>query len=94
MGSYRAVITVVLSKNKITVEEKRMLRGFRRTFSITDEVGLSAYKQKYLQRTQEHRKILKEFDWTEDQYEDGEKVTSFFFYGIFLILFSFSMMRT
>jgi len=41
VGSYRAVITVVLSKNKITVEEKRMLRGFRRTFSITDEVGLS-----------------------------------------------------
>eukprot|EP01087_Luapelamoeba_hula_P013060 TRINITY_DN3710_c0_g1_i1.p1 TRINITY_DN3710_c0_g1~~TRINITY_DN3710_c0_g1_i1.p1 ORF type:complete len:336 (+),score=63.11 TRINITY_DN3710_c0_g1_i1:506-1513(+) len=58
VSRYRDVVSVVLSKSKITVEERRMLRGFRRTFGISD---------------QEHIGILKEFDWSEDQYEDGEK---------------------
>jgi hypothetical protein len=48
-----------LSKNKISADDKRLLRKFRRENNITDE---------------EHTALLTNFHWTEDEYEDGEKV--------------------
>lgn len=56
--AYRCVVQVILAKNKITPDEKRILRGFRRTHNVPDK---------------DHFDILQEFGWTEDEYDDGER---------------------
>ncbi|KAL6065871.1 Poly(ADPribose) polymerase catalytic domain containing protein, variant 2 [Balamuthia mandrillaris] len=58
VDNYRSIVRVTVQKNKITAAEKQLLRGFRRTYSISQ---------------QEHLQVLSEFGWTEEQYEDGER---------------------
>jgi len=56
--AYRCVVQVILAKNKITPDEKRLLRGFRHTHRLSNR---------------DHLDILQEFGWTEEEYDDGER---------------------
>eukprot|EP01117_Protostelium_nocturnum_P012116 TRINITY_DN4441_c0_g2_i1.p1 TRINITY_DN4441_c0_g2~~TRINITY_DN4441_c0_g2_i1.p1 ORF type:complete len:465 (+),score=181.39 TRINITY_DN4441_c0_g2_i1:163-1557(+) len=58
LEDYRNVMQFALLRNKISAEDKRKLREFRRSYDISNE---------------DHIAILKKFGWTEDEYEDGEK---------------------
>eukprot|EP01112_Ceratiomyxa_fruticulosa_P018209 TRINITY_DN5781_c0_g2_i1.p1 TRINITY_DN5781_c0_g2~~TRINITY_DN5781_c0_g2_i1.p1 ORF type:complete len:451 (-),score=105.37 TRINITY_DN5781_c0_g2_i1:85-1437(-) len=58
LENYKNVLRIVLGKSKISVDEKRMLREFRKQHSITD---------------QHHFLALAQFGWTEDEYDDGER---------------------
>lgn len=59
MSHYRSILSFALSKNKISADDKRSLRKYRRDHNITDE---------------QHFHALKLLGWTEDEYDDGEKV--------------------
>lgn len=59
LSNYLGILQFVLSKNKINADEKRLFRKHRKDNNITD---------------QEHNALLKKLGWTEEEYEDGEKV--------------------
>jgi len=58
LENYKNVLRCALSKNKVSVDEKRMLRTFRRNHNIDD---------------QDHFRLLMQFGWSADEYEDGQK---------------------
>lgn len=53
------ILKLFLSKNKISAEDKRTLRNHRKENNISNE---------------EHFAILSQMGWTEEEYDDGEKV--------------------
>lgn len=58
LESYKSILHITLAKSKITTDEKRLLRQYRKKHSISDDV---------------HFKMLKLFGWTEEEYDDGVK---------------------
>eukprot|EP01111_Echinosteliopsis_oligospora_P017019 TRINITY_DN7246_c0_g1_i1.p1 TRINITY_DN7246_c0_g1~~TRINITY_DN7246_c0_g1_i1.p1 ORF type:complete len:527 (-),score=178.37 TRINITY_DN7246_c0_g1_i1:154-1650(-) len=56
--AYKTILKSALSKFKISTDEKRMLRDFRRTHNISD---------------QDHSRLVPQYGWSADEYEDGEK---------------------
>lgn len=58
IDSYKSILHVILSKQKISADEKKLMRQYRRKHNIQDS---------------EHTKLIKLFGWTEDEYEDGAK---------------------
>lgn len=56
--NYKNVLKICLSKNKVSVDEKRMLRTFRRDHDVSD---------------QDHFRLLLQFGWSADEFEDGLK---------------------
>jgi hypothetical protein len=59
LSSYTSILQLTLAKNKISADEKRLLRQYRKKHNISDA---------------DHFKLLKQFGWTEDEYDDGVKV--------------------
>jgi len=59
LENYKIVLRSALSGTKISRDQKRLLRQFRRDNHISDE---------------EQNKLLMQFGWTVDEYEDGEKM--------------------
>jgi PBZ domain len=55
---YGKMLKSALVKNRVTVDEKKLLRTFRRDNGVTDA---------------EHAALLKRFFWSADEWEDGEK---------------------
>jgi len=53
------VLRSALAGAKISRDQKRLLRQFRRDNHVSDD---------------EHNKLLMQFGWTVDEYEDGEKM--------------------
>jgi len=58
VSSYQSLLQLTLTKNKISTDEKRLLRQYRKKHNINDS---------------DHFKLLKQFGWTEDEYDDGIK---------------------
>jgi len=58
LDAYRGILEFALSKHKISADDKRSLREYRRKNGISD---------------QDHFHALKQLGWTEDEYDDGEK---------------------
>ncbi len=61
LQGYESILQITLGKNKISPDEKKLLRQYRKKHGISDA---------------DHVKLLKQFGWTEDEYEDGERVRS------------------
>lgn len=58
LENYKSVLQCALAKNKISVDEKRMLRTYRRNNAIEDV---------------DHFRLIQQFGWTADEYEDGQR---------------------
>lgn len=58
IDSYKGILLCALAKHKITADDKRLLRTYRKQNNINDD---------------EHNALLKKLGWTADEYEDGEK---------------------
>lgn len=56
---YKTMVRLFTSKGKISADEKRHLRTYRSEHSISAD---------------DHFKILLQLGWSEDEYDDGEKV--------------------
>ncbi len=58
---YRKILmsSSIAKSHKISADEKKFLRQYRRDNNVSNE---------------EHEAVLKEFRWTVDEYEDGERV--------------------
>ncbi|KAH3756864.1 guanylate-binding protein [Pelomyxa schiedti] len=56
--SYKLLLKGILCKTKVSADEKRVLRSYRKNAGLDD---------KY------HNMLLGQFGWTEDEYEDGER---------------------
>jgi hypothetical protein len=56
--TYKNVLRCALAKNKVSVDEKRMLRTYRRNNNVSD---------------QDHFRLLMQFGWSADEFEDGQK---------------------
>jgi hypothetical protein len=57
---YRKILFAAISKtHNVSTDTKKLLRGFRKDHNISNE---------------KHAALLRECGWTEDEYEDGERV--------------------
>eukprot|EP01116_Phalansterium_solitarium_P023608 TRINITY_DN836_c0_g2_i2.p1 TRINITY_DN836_c0_g2~~TRINITY_DN836_c0_g2_i2.p1 ORF type:complete len:440 (-),score=152.75 TRINITY_DN836_c0_g2_i2:1070-2389(-) len=57
-SAYGSVLQLLLAKGRLSADDKRLAREFRKSHAVSDE---------------EHRALLQRLGWSEDEYDDGEK---------------------